>query len=122
MLLAKGCAVHLNGALRVRPQARAYAMAASSTAYTTLERGPEPHQSLFEVKHSKFLTRCWQALNAEEVSCDQGSFSGKPLPHAGRPAGQAQAFIEAASDPGASHNCWAYRVGGDAKCSDDGEG
>ena len=29
--------------------------------------------------------------------------------------------VDAASDPGASHNCWAYRAGSDARSVDDGE-
>ena len=61
MLLARGCASHLPGALWIRPQAH---MAASSTGYTTLA---EAHSNLLEVKHSKFLTNCWPARNAQEV-------------------------------------------------------
>ena len=34
---------------------------------------------------------------------------------------EAQAFIAAASDPGASHNCWAWKVGDQYRFSDDGE-
>ncbi|MDP3977349.1 MAG: YigZ family protein [Pseudomonas sp.] len=36
-------------------------------------------------------------------------------------AAEAQAFIAAASDPGASHNCWAWKVGNQYRFSDDGE-
>jgi uncharacterized YigZ family protein len=36
-------------------------------------------------------------------------------------AGSALAFLAAGSDPGATHNCWAYRVGSDYRSSDDGE-
>ncbi|SDH28799.1 uncharacterized protein, YigZ family [Pseudomonas benzenivorans] len=36
-------------------------------------------------------------------------------------AAEAQAFIAAASDPGASHNCWAWKVGAQYRFSDDGE-
>jgi uncharacterized YigZ family protein len=36
-------------------------------------------------------------------------------------AAEAQAFIVAASDPGASHNCWAWKVGEQYRFSDDGE-
>lgn len=36
-------------------------------------------------------------------------------------AAEAQAFIAAASDPGASHNCWAWKVGEQYRFSDDGE-
>ncbi|ANN66668.1 IMPACT family protein [Bordetella bronchialis] len=45
------------------------------------------------------------------------------LAHAG-PAGDvdaAMAFIAAHSDPGATHNCWAYRIGAAYRFSDDGE-
>ena len=34
---------------------------------------------------------------------------------------QALAKVQAASDSSASHNCWAYRVGADARSTDDGE-
>lgn len=33
----------------------------------------------------------------------------------------ALAFVEQASDAGASHNCWAYRIGNQCRFSDDGE-
>ncbi|MGH8435726.1 MAG: IMPACT family protein [Pseudomonas sp.] len=36
-------------------------------------------------------------------------------------AAEAQAFIEQASDAGASHNCWAWKVGQQYRFSDDGE-
>lgn len=34
---------------------------------------------------------------------------------------QALDHIAAASDPTASHNCWAFRVAGNARSNDDGE-
>lgn len=34
---------------------------------------------------------------------------------------QAQAFIQAVSDPGATHNCWAWKLGQQYRFSDDGE-
>ena len=34
---------------------------------------------------------------------------------------EAQAFISAVSDPGASHNCWAWKLGQQYRFSDDGE-
>ncbi|BCD86435.1 thymidylate synthase [Pseudomonas solani] len=36
-------------------------------------------------------------------------------------AAEAQAFIAGASDPTASHNCWAWKVGNQYRFSDDGE-
>jgi putative IMPACT (imprinted ancient) family translation regulator len=36
-------------------------------------------------------------------------------------AAEALAWIRAGSDPDATHNCWAYRVGGEYRFSDDGE-
>ena len=33
----------------------------------------------------------------------------------------ALAFVEAHRQPGASHNCWAYRVGAESRSTDDGE-
>jgi uncharacterized YigZ family protein len=35
--------------------------------------------------------------------------------------GQALAFVQDASDPTATHNCWAYRIGQDYRFNDDGE-
>ena len=40
--------------------------------------------------------------------------------HAASPAA-ALAFVEAHRQPGASHNCWAYRVGPESRSTDDGE-
>ncbi|HDR16180.1 MAG TPA: YigZ family protein [Desulfobacteraceae bacterium] len=34
---------------------------------------------------------------------------------------RAMEFVERIKDPQASHNCWAYRIGGEYKFSDDGE-
>src|SRR5690606_30069571 len=34
---------------------------------------------------------------------------------------EAQAFLQRASDAGASHNCWAWKLGGQYRFSDDGE-
>ncbi len=34
---------------------------------------------------------------------------------------EAQAFIQAVSDPGATHNCWAWKIGNQYRFSDDGE-
>lgn len=34
---------------------------------------------------------------------------------------QALALIADASDPTASHNCWAFKAGGTARANDDGE-
>ncbi|TAM64346.1 MAG: YigZ family protein [Rhodanobacter sp.] len=36
-------------------------------------------------------------------------------------AGRALAFVSAAGDPTATHNCWAYRIGQDYRFNDDGE-
>ncbi|TLX52998.1 thymidylate synthase [Stutzerimonas nosocomialis] len=36
-------------------------------------------------------------------------------------AAEAQAFIEQVSDAGATHNCWAWKVGAQYRFSDDGE-
>ena len=33
----------------------------------------------------------------------------------------ALAFVEANRQPGASHNCWAFKVGAESRCTDDGE-
>lgn len=34
---------------------------------------------------------------------------------------EAQAFIQAVSDPSATHNCWAWKIGNQYRFSDDGE-
>ncbi|MBV2204868.1 MAG: IMPACT family protein [Pseudomonas sp.] len=36
-------------------------------------------------------------------------------------ADEAQAFIQAVSDPTATHNCWAWKIGNQYRFSDDGE-
>ena len=60
---------------------------------------PAPVSLAIEVKHSRFLAR---AAPADST-------------HA------AQAFVGSVSDPDATHNCWAGRIGGDFRSSDDGE-
>lgn len=52
-----------------------------------------------EVKKSRFICRAAPAASAV----------------------QALAFLEQVSERRATHNCWAYRVGDQARCSDDGE-
>ncbi len=52
-----------------------------------------------EVKHSRFLAHAAHAADAQA----------------------ALAFVEAVSDPAATHNCWAYRIGDQYRSSDDGE-
>jgi putative IMPACT (imprinted ancient) family translation regulator len=37
------------------------------------------------------------------------------------PSAQALSHIAGASDPTASHNCWAFKVAGSARSNDDGE-
>jgi putative IMPACT (imprinted ancient) family translation regulator len=58
-----------------------------------------PVAHLFEVKHSRFL--------AQAVATDS--------------ADAALVALTSLSDPGATHNCWAWRVGGQYRSSDDGE-
>ncbi len=55
--------------------------------------------SRLEVKHSRFIT------HAAPVEYPE----------------QALAFIARVSDPDATHNCWAYRIGAEYRSSDDGE-
>ncbi|OQP84942.1 hypothetical protein BTR14_17740 [Rhizobium rhizosphaerae] len=52
-----------------------------------------------EVRKSRFLAACAPIADAEE----------------------ARAFIDRVSDPAATHNCWAYRLGQVYRFSDDGE-
>lgn len=58
-----------------------------------------PATHLLEVRHSRFLAH---------AAAVEG-----PAP--------AMAFIARTSDPDATHNCWAWRVGRDYRSSDDGE-
>jgi uncharacterized YigZ family protein len=62
----------------------------------TLERSTSLEQI---IKKSRFIA------TAGPVASEQG----------------AKDFIAAHSDPGANHNCWAWRVGQNYRCSDDGE-
>lgn len=59
------------------------------------------HASLhvLEVKHSRFIAQAAPASSPEA----------------------ALAFVGQVSDAGATHNCWAYRIGGQYRSSDDGE-
>lgn len=59
--------------------------------------GPASH--LLEVKHSRFLAQAVPMTSAED----------------------AQTVLAALGDPDATHNCWAWRVGGQYRSSDDGE-
>ena len=52
-----------------------------------------------EVKHSRFLAQAAAAMSPDA----------------------ALAFLAEVADPDATHNCWAYRIGGDYRSSDDGE-
>ena len=54
---------------------------------------------LLEVKHSRFLA------HAAPVNSASG----------------AAPFLDEVSDPDATHNCWAWRIGQDYRSSDDGE-
>ena len=59
--------------------------------------GPTSH--VLEVKHSRFL------VNAAPVETPE----------------DALAFVARVGDPDATHNCWAYRIGGEYRFNDDGE-
>ncbi len=58
-----------------------------------------PTSHLLEVKHSRFL------VNAAPVESPD----------------DALAFVARVGDPTATHNCWAYRIGGEYRFNDDGE-
>lgn len=59
--------------------------------------GPALHA--LEVKHSRFLAQAAPVASADA----------------------AMEWLRAHSDPAATHNCWAWRIGGDYRSSDDGE-
>jgi uncharacterized YigZ family protein len=58
-----------------------------------------PMAHAIEVKHSRFLAQAAPAENAVD----------------------ALAWLAAVADAGATHNCWAYRIGSEYRSSDDGE-
>ena len=58
-----------------------------------------PATHAIEVKHSRFLAQAAPVASATE----------------------AMAWLERVADRAATHNCWAYRIGGDYRSSDDGE-
>ena len=58
-----------------------------------------PASHLLDVRHSRFLA---QAAPADAPT-------------------EAMDFIARVSDPDATHNCWAWRIGQDYRSSDDGE-
>ena len=58
-----------------------------------------PAQFALEAKKSRFLARASHAATPEA----------------------ALEFLKAVADPQATHNCWAYRIGGQYRFSDDGE-
>ncbi|MEJ1094971.1 MULTISPECIES: YigZ family protein [unclassified Pseudoxanthomonas] len=54
---------------------------------------------VLEVKHSRFI------VHAAPVTAPEAAL----------------AFLSQVADPAATHNCWAYRIGGEYRSSDDGE-
>jgi len=64
--------------------------------FTTIQDFAEAEQN---IKHSRFIGRCQRADTP----------------------GLAMEFLASVSEPKANHNCFAYRIGGDYRFSDDGE-
>jgi uncharacterized YigZ family protein len=75
---------------------RTFSRSGPLTPMLTLERSTSLEQS---IKKSRFIA------TAGPVASEQG----------------AKDFIAQHSDPGANHNCWAWRVGQGYRCTDDGE-
>src|SRR5690606_34766322 len=65
----------------------------------TLDTLAAPARHAIDVKHSRFLAQASPVASA----------------------GEAAAFLREVSVPDATHNCWAWRLGGDYRSSDDGE-
>ena len=65
----------------------------------TLDTLAAPAQHSLEVKHSRFLAHAAPIASPEAAS----------------------AFLREVAVPEATHNCWAWRLGGDYRSSDDGE-
>jgi uncharacterized YigZ family protein len=66
---------------------------------TPLETLAAPHRHEEDIKKSRFLTQAAPVATPAE----------------------ALAFFQAVGDPGATHNCWAYRIGDAYRFNDDGE-
>src|SRR5687768_5300083 len=77
-------------------QDRTFSRSGPRTPMLTLERSTSLEQT---IKSSRFIAA------SGPVASEQG----------------AKDFIAAHSDPGAYHNCWAWRVGQSYRCSDDRE-
>jgi uncharacterized YigZ family protein len=65
----------------------------------TLDTLAAPAAHSLDVKHSRFLAQAAPVTTTDA----------------------ALAFLAQVADPDATHNCWAYRIGGDYRSSDDGE-
>ena len=65
----------------------------------TLSTLAQPNRHLEEIKKSRFLALATPVASTE----------------------QALAFLREMSDPAATHNCWAWRIGQDYRFNDDGE-
>eukprot|EP00878_Enallax_costatus_P005693 GHUV01005970.1.p1 GENE.GHUV01005970.1~~GHUV01005970.1.p1 ORF type:complete len:262 (+),score=81.30 GHUV01005970.1:149-934(+) len=90
-------AAHSNSQLLMQHGHRTRLTAAKAdTGYWTLA---EPYTLEVEVKKSQFIATAWPVTSAAE----------------------ALAKIHEASDPSATHNCWAFKVAGNARSNDDGE-
>ena len=64
------------------------------------------------------------ALHPVRALRTAGSHQQEPFPAKAAPVQspeEAQAFIQAVSDPTATHNCWAWKIGNQYRFSDDGE-
>jgi len=65
----------------------------------TLDTLAAPAQHTIEVRHSRFLARAAPIASPADAA----------------------AFLREVAVPDATHNCWAWRLGGDYRSSDDGE-
>ena len=72
--------------------------------------------------------RALGAVTLDTLAADGRAYArgqAQPLPCPGCAGGSdptaALAFLAQVADPDATHNCWAYRIGGEYRSSDDGE-
>ncbi|WP_329740513.1 YigZ family protein [Dyella sp. A6] len=65
------------------------------------------------------LPRTLVCASQHELDVRKSRFLAQAAPVESRQ--QAQAFMDHVSDPAATHNCWAWRIGSDYRFNDDGE-
>ncbi|CAA7035963.1 unnamed protein product [Microthlaspi erraticum] len=96
-------------------------LAAASTVSAVLRRRT-PAAPILSTKSSMPWNSAFTTIK-EMVSVEKEIKKSKFVAIAGPVSGEqsAQLFLSQVRDPRATHNCWAYKVGDEHRCSDDGE-